>query len=61
MTNQQIVRRLEALETSMGAHDNAAPLEFEIVFIEAVEGCPGGRIKRIVKLSELGNAKSEEG
>jgi len=45
----------------MGAHDNAAPLEFEIVFIEAVEGCPGGRIKRIVKLSELGNAKSEEG
>jgi hypothetical protein len=60
MINQQIVRRLEALEESMGAGD-VPPPDIELVFVEPVEGCPGGRIKRVVRLSELTKAVSKEG
>jgi len=34
-------------------HDDQPPFDIEIVFVEAVEGLPGGRIKRVVKLSDL--------
>jgi hypothetical protein len=59
--NNQIVRRLEALEASMGTGDDVPPFDIELVFVEPVEGCPGGRIKRVVRLSELTNAMREEG
>jgi hypothetical protein len=52
MTNQ-VIRRLEALEQSMATGDGAPPFDIELVFIEPVDGCPGGRITRSVMLSEL--------
>jgi len=55
MTTNQIVHKLERLEEQMGARD-LPPLDIEIVFVEPVEGVPGGRIKRVVKLSELTSA-----
>jgi len=60
MITNQTLRRLEQLEESTATSD-APPFDIEIVFVEPVDGCPGGRVKRVVKLSELANAKSEEG
>ena len=57
----QTIRRLEALEQSMGTGDGAPPFDFELVFVEPVDGCFGGRIKRVVRLSELTSATSEKG
>jgi hypothetical protein len=42
----------------MAPPDNVPPFEIEIAFVEAVDGCPGGRIKRVVKLSELVGRKN---
>lgn len=53
MNNSQITRRLEALETLMDPHDDTPKVDIEIVFVEPVEGCFGGRITRTVRLSEL--------
>jgi len=52
MTNQ-IMRRLEQLEDSMAPPDDQPKLEIGLVFVEPVDGLPGGRITRIVRLSEL--------
>jgi hypothetical protein len=35
--------------------------DFTIVFVEPVEGLDGGRIARVVKLSELGASGKKEG
>jgi hypothetical protein len=45
----------------MGTFDGVPPFDIELVFVEPVDGCPGGRIKRVVRLSELTNAMSGEG
>jgi hypothetical protein len=42
----------------MAPPENVPPVDFELVFVEAVDGCPGGRIKRVVKLSELASRKN---
>ena len=60
MNNHQIERRLDRLEESMGTGESAPPFDIEIVFVEPVEGCYGGRVTRIVKLSEM-RKLSEEG
>ena len=59
--NNQTLRRLEQLEESMGTGDGAPPFDIELVFVEPVDGCFGGRIKRVVRLSELKSATSEKG
>jgi hypothetical protein len=56
MTNREIVHKLKALEERMGARDQPQ-VDFEIVFVAPVDGVPGGRIERIVRLSELRNEK----
>jgi hypothetical protein len=61
MITNQTMRRLEALEESIGTGDGAPPFDIELVFVEPVDGCFGGRITRVVKLSELTNARSEKG
>ena len=53
MISNQVLRRLEQIETLTDTHDDQPPFDIEIVFVEAVEGLPGGRIKRVVKLSDL--------
>jgi hypothetical protein len=60
MTNQ-VIRRLEALEQSMATGNDAPPFDIELVFVEPVDGCFGGRIVRTVKLSELTNPTSKQG
>jgi hypothetical protein len=45
----------------MATGDDAPPFDMELVFVEPVDGVPGGRIARVVKLSELANARSEKG
>ena len=60
MNNQQIERRLASLEESMGTGEAAPPFDIGIVIVEPVEGLPGGRIKRVVKLSELMNERNEK-
>jgi hypothetical protein len=57
---EKIKRQVEQLEKSMGTGDGP-PFDIELVFVEPVEGCFGGRIKRVVRLSELANARSQEG
>jgi hypothetical protein len=47
------MRRLEQLEDSMAPPDDQPKLEIGLVFVEPVDGLPGGRITRIVRLSEL--------
>jgi hypothetical protein len=61
MITNQTLRRLEHLEESMATGDGAPPFDMELVFVETVEGVPGGRIARVVKLSELTNARREKG
>jgi hypothetical protein len=58
MTTNQIIRRLGEIETIMAPPDNLPPFDIELVFVEPVDGCPGGRIKRVVKLSELASRKN---
>ena len=55
---EKIKRQVEQLEESMGKGDGAPPFDFELVFVEAIDGRPSGRVER-VKLSELKNATSK--
>jgi hypothetical protein len=55
---EKIKRQLDRLEASMAPPENVPPFDIELVFVEPVDGCPGGRIKRVVKLSELTYRKS---
>ena len=57
--NNQVMRRLEALEESMGTGEGTRP-EIELVFVEAQDGRPTGKVT-YVKLSELTKATSTEG
>jgi hypothetical protein len=46
MTNQ-ILRRLEQLETSMGTRDDVPHFNIIIDYVEAADGRPMGRVTRV--------------